>query len=91
MVIEYISISPYAILEAGSLVQVGINTVADGVKGTFLAGTADGDTFAFDRSGRMVRIHADPETIVAGGVGTRNVSGETIITVCFSGELSPDS
>ncbi len=89
LVIEYISIDPDGFLDAGDYVQVTVKTVVDKVEGTFLAGTADGDTFAGAKGGRMVRIHADPGSDVVGGVGTLNVSGDT--TVCFSGELSPDS
>ena len=89
LVIEYISIDPKDILSSDDFVQAVVITMVDGVEGRFLAGTVDGDTWIFAESGRMVRIHADPGTIVVGQVNARLGDGDTL--VCFTGELSPAS
>ena len=69
--------------------QFTVYTTANGVEGTFQVGQAFGDVFSFDREARLVTLYADPGTTVEANAGGRNYSGG--VSICFSGQLSPDS
>ena len=74
-------------LDANSLAIANFSTTVDGVEAQFLVGIIKGESNAFDEDQRNMRVYADPNTLVTGGVGGTNFLGNVV--ACFSGQLSP--
>ncbi len=87
LTIEYSSIDAVDSLDDGNFIQIQIKTTVGGVEGEFLAGKISGSEFTFARDGRVLKVYADPDTDVVGGIGSRGIVGD--VEICLSGRLSP--
>ncbi len=89
MVIEDATVSATVdiVEEVAEIVVGGLATTVGGERGTHYIGKVTGDFVKFDRSGRTMKVYADPLTDVSFLSATWGTPED--IEMCFSGRLEP--